>query len=660
MPELVSRFGKACSWWLTLPLLVLSVHPAFSQAPDCLSCHADKSLTATDASGKSKSVHVEPAAFQQSVHGVLSCSDCHADVKGYPHDPPPAKVDCGQCHADAVAGHKNSVHGAAVARGSDKAATCAGCHGDVHTLVPSSDPKSRTHRANIPATCSSCHGVKFVMELSGISAQPVFSYRESVHGKAVAAGSEKAAVCTDCHGVHEILRASDSKSSIFKFSVPNTCGKCHQAVATEFKGSIHGKVLARGNWQAPACTDCHGIHAIKSHIDPASPVGAQALARTTCGKCHEGVRLSQEFGTAAGRVTTYLDSYHGMASRFGSKVVANCASCHGVHDILPSSDPASKVHKSNLAQTCGVCHPGASENFAVGAVHIDVRKASEDTGTIVIGWIRRFYLVLIFTVVGGMLVHNLIIWRRKALDRRRAIPRPVIRMSLNQRVQHFLLLVSFFALVLTGFALTYPESWVAKLLGSSETVRRIGHRVAAVVLLAVSIYHLIYVSATKEGREAFRAFWPTRKDMADFLQTMRYYLGLSSDRPHYGRFSYPEKVEYWALIWGTIIMAVTGLAAWFQVQVVGVLPRWSIDVALAIHFYEAVLATLAIVVWHFYQVIFDPDVYPLNWAFWDGRISSEHAGHPATLEQGSTPPEARAGTAVAADELDQSEGNQEP
>jgi formate dehydrogenase gamma subunit len=456
-------------------------------------------------------------------------------------------------------------------------------------------------------------------------------------------------VCTDCHEAHEILAPSDPKSPIFKLNVPNTCGKCHQYVAATFKDSIHGKVLARGNWQAPGCTDCHGIHAIKSHIDPASPVAAQALARTTCGKCHEGVRLAQEFGTASGRLSTYLDSYHGMASRFGSKVVANCASCHGIHNILPSSDPASTVHKSNLAKTCGACHPGAGENFTIGAVHVDVRTTGGEIGARVIGWVRRFYLVLIFTVIGGMLVHNFIIWRHKALDRRRAIPRPVIRMSRNQRVQHFLLFSSFFALVFTGFALTYPESWLAWLLGSSETVRRLGHRIAAVVLLVVSVYHIIYLSTSQEGRETVRDLLPTPQDATDCLQTMRYYLGLSSDRPRHGRFSYPEKVEYWALVWGMIVMALTGLAAWFQVWVVRVLPHWSIDLALVIHFYEAVLATLAIVVWHFYQVIFDPDVYPLNWAFWDGRVSAEHIGPHAAPQQGATPPEPADPTGSAAD-----------
>ena len=192
-------------------------------------------------------------------------------------------------------------------------ATCLDCHGSPHELLPASDPKSRVHHTNIPATCGSCHSQKFVMEDGGQSAQMVASYEQSVHGHAVAAGSEKAAVCTDCHGTHEILDAKDSKSPIFKFNVPSTCGQCHQDIAKQFKASIHGQSIAQGNWQAPVCTDCHGIHSIKSHLDPNSPVNAQNVAQVTCARCHEGVRLSQEFGVP-GRRAIHLS---GQLSRFG-------------------------------------------------------------------------------------------------------------------------------------------------------------------------------------------------------------------------------------------------------------------------------------------------------------------------------------------------------
>lgn len=309
--------------------------PPKPAAEECLACHSDASLS-HDVNGKTVSLHVDPQKFKDSIHGsMFTCVDCHTDVKSSAHETTPKKISCATCHADEQAAYDRSFHGKAVQAGNASAATCVDCHGSPHELLPASDPNSRVHHTNIPATCGSCHSQQFVMEKNGLSTQMVASYQQSVHGHAVAAGSEKAAVCTDCHGTHEILDAKDSKSPIFKFNVPLTCGKCHDSISKEFQQSIHGTSVAQGNWQAPVCTDCHGIHSIKAHTDPTSPVNAQNLAQATCARCHEGVRLSQEFGVEGRRETTYLASYHGLAARLGSQVVANCASCHGTHNILP-------------------------------------------------------------------------------------------------------------------------------------------------------------------------------------------------------------------------------------------------------------------------------------------------------------------------------------
>jgi cytochrome b subunit of formate dehydrogenase/nitrate/TMAO reductase-like tetraheme cytochrome c subunit len=413
------------------------------------------------------------------------------------------------------------------------------------------------------------------------------------------------------------------KSSIFKFNVPATCAKCHTSVQQEFAQSIHGQAISRGNWQAPVCTDCHGIHSIKAHLDPNSSVSAQNLARITCARCHEGVRLSQELGIPGARASTYLQSYHGLASKLGSQVVANCASCHGVHNILPSSDARSMINKANLVKTCGQCHPGVGEKFVLGKVHVDA-PLSADVGSVAVRWIRGFYLSMIAAVIGGMLLHNLIIWRRKAIERRLSQHRTVTRMTTNQRWQHIVLFVSFITLVLTGFALKFPDSWFASLLAMGEKVRGIIHRIAGVVLISAGAYHLVYTLLTRDGRKLLRDVSPVAKDATDLVGTMRYYLGLSPRKPEFTRFSYAEKAEYWALVWGLIVMAATGIMLWAKVQFGNLLPRWWLDIATAIHFYEAVLATLAIVVWHFYQVFFDPDVYPMNWTWWDGKMSFEH------------------------------------
>jgi cytochrome b subunit of formate dehydrogenase len=598
---------------------------------ECLACHGDPTLN-KEVNGKRVSLFVNPDTFKASIHGgMFACVDCHTDLKSSPHDGAPAKVSCATCHVEEQAVYDRSYHAKAIKAGDGQAATCVDCHGSPHELLPASDPKSRVNHANIPATCGACHGQKQVMEASGHSAQPFLSYEDSVHGRAVAAGSEKAAVCTDCHGSHEILAASDPKSSIFKFNVPATCAQCHEPVKQAFMQSIHGQAIARGNTQAPVCTDCHGIHSIKSHIDPNSSVSTQNLARTTCGRCHEGVRLSQEFGFEGRRATTYLESYHGLASKLGSQVVANCASCHGVHNILPSSDPRSTINRTNLVKTCGQCHPGVTEKFVAAKVHVDA-PLSADTGSLAVHWIRKFYLGMIALVIGGMVLHNLIIWRRKALLRRKIEQRMVTRMSRNQRWQHVLLLASFIVLVITGFALKFPDSWFAGLLGMGERVRGITHRVAAVILIGVGAYHVFYIIFSRDGRRLVQDFLPVPKDASDVWGTLRFYLGLGSEKPEFARFNYAEKAEYWALVWGLFVMAGTGIMLWAKVTVGNLLPRWWLDVATAIHFYEAVLATLAIVVWHFYQVFFDPDVYPMNWSWWDGKISFEHYSEEHALD----------------------------
>jgi cytochrome b subunit of formate dehydrogenase len=624
MPARFVQFGLLCLFFS----FAISAFAANKAAPkptseDCLACHGDSTMT-TELNGKQVSLSVNADGFKNSIHGTMfTCVDCHSDVKTSPHETTPAKVSCAQCHADQQAAYDRSYHAKAIKAGDVQAATCVNCHGSPHELLPASDPKSRVNHANIPATCGACHGQKFVMAASGHSAQVFVSYEESVHGKAVAAGSEKAAVCTDCHGSHEILAASDPKSPIFKFNVPATCAKCHDNVEEQFAQSIHGQAIAHGNWQAPVCTDCHGIHSIKAHLDANSSVSAANLSQVTCARCHEGVRLSQEFGVEGRRSTTYLASYHGLASKLGSQVVANCASCHGVHNILPSSDSRSTINRANLVTTCGRCHPGVTEKFVVGKVHVDA-PLSADVGSVAVRWIRKLYLGMIFAVIGAMLLHNLVIWRRKALLRRKEEHRLVKRMTRHQRWQHVILFVSFITLVITGFALKFPDSWFATLLGMGERVRGVTHRVAGVILIAVGIYHIVYAAVTHDGRRLVKDFLPAPKDASDVWGTLLYYLGLRSEKPEFRRFNYAEKAEYWALVWGLIVMASTGLMLWAKMSVGRYLARWWLDVATAIHLYEAILATLAIVVWHFYQVFFDPDVYPMNWAWWDGKMSFEH------------------------------------
>jgi cytochrome b subunit of formate dehydrogenase len=320
-----------------------------------------------------------------------------------------------------------------------------------------------------------------------------------------------------------------------------------------------------------------------------------------------------------------------MASKVGSATVANCASCHGVHNILPSSDPRSTINHANLAKTCGQCHPGANEKFITSKVHLDGTQKA-DVGTKVLNLISKFYIWLIVVVIGGMVLHNVLVFRKKLLLHRIAQPRILFRMTLAQRAQHLTLLISFFTLVLTGFALRYPSSWLAFVF-INEHVRSLIHRIAGVVLIAVSMFHVWYITTNPDGRQLIKDMLPDWKDVTDARDAMLYYLGLREERPMFRRFSYAEKAEYWALVWGMFVMGATGLTAWFKGFVGQRVPGWWVDVAITIHWYEAVLATLAIIVWHIYAVIFDPDAYPMNWAWFDGRMSIEHYEHEHPLDR---------------------------
>jgi cytochrome b subunit of formate dehydrogenase len=312
-----------------------------------------------------------------------------------------------------------------------------------------------------------------------------------------------------------------------------------------------------------------------------------------------------------------------LASRLGSPVVANCASCHGVHNILPSSDPRSTVNQANLVATCGKCHPGVTARFVAARVHVD-QAISQDMGSIGVRWVRRTYFMLIAVVIGAMLLHNFLVWRWTAIQERRLGEPQVVRMTRNQRWQHTILLSSFFVLVLTGFALKYPDSGFAAFLGMSERVRGITHRAAGVVLTAAGFYHLFYMLFWREGRSLVRDMRPVFQDLKDLQSNLLFHLGRSEKMPQFRRFNYAEKAEYWALLWGTVIMGVTGVMLWAKVFFGNLLPRWWLDVATAVHFYEALLATLAVIIWHFYHVFFHPEAHGMNWSWWDGKIALSH------------------------------------
>jgi len=490
--------------------------------------------------------------------------------------------------------------------------TCISCHRDLATRWEHPDDG---HVAE-PVECGVCH------EPQSVTANA------SAHGIALRDGKLASATCKDCHGHHDVARHAQPGSPTHFQRLVETCGQCHAEEAADLAESVHGAAAARGDRRAPTCIDCHSEHQIED-LRGASPI---KIAEQVCGKCHASLRLQTRFRVRRTQADTFFESYHGLAAQGGSTKAANCASCHGWHKILPSSDPRSTIHPDHLVETCGKCHPGIGQGFTLGKVHMDDTSDSE-VGLIVNRWVRRIYLGLIVVVVGALGVHNLASWVRKVRACYRAPGRTVVRMNRSQRRQHLVLLVSFIVLAVTGFALRFPDSWLSWALGTEE-IRRWLHRVAGVVLMGVGIYHLGYVMLTAEGRALFWDLMLRPSDWRDVRTQVRHLAG-RGPRARFGRFGYPEKLEYWAVVWGTILMGVTGMMIWLKVDVTQWLPRWVIDVAITAHYYEAILACLAIVVWHFYHVIFDPDVYPANWAWLDGRVSEAWHRHEHPLDEGA-------------------------
>jgi cytochrome b subunit of formate dehydrogenase len=521
--------------------------------------------------------------------------------------------------------------GVAAAQSSNSDA-CLACHQDVadklksHAHATVGCPTCHVKHEDYPhpekiakPACASCH--------SSVAKD----YARGVHGQAAGKGNGAAPDCTACHGkAHEL---DSTKTAQFRAGIPDICGMCHSEIAEEYRQSIHGIAISRGVVQAPVCTDCHGEHSILAPSNADSSVHSTHI-RDTCAHCHGDVTLARRFGIPADRIVSFDASYHGLATKSGVETVANCASCHGVHNIRASSDPMSTIHPKNLRSTCGKCHVGAGQRFALGNIHLGPGGSEPPP----VKWVRYIYLLTIPLTIGFMFLHNFGDWAHK-LGRLRFNGKAAetvssapavgeIRMLPLERVQHVVLALSFIVLASTGFALKYPDQWWARpllLWETSRSTRGIVHRSASVVFMAAALAHILSLFSSSRLREHWKSLWPRMRDVKEVLENFIYNLGLSRKVPVRSPHSYIEKAEYWALVWGSVVMIVTGLILWGNTLALRWLPKIIIDVATSIHFYEAVLATLAIVVWHFYFVIFDPDVYPMDPAWLTGKSPRKQA-----------------------------------
>jgi formate dehydrogenase gamma subunit len=624
---------------ILLMFVCLSPFPVWAEVTgeDCLACHSNKDLEAETERGKTLKLFVTGDALKGSVHEDLSCTDCHkAESESVFEDVPhgskekPLRIDCMECHGEIYGKFiKTDIHGRAYHGGNPRAPYCSDCHGG-HDILPLSSPQSRMSKKNMVDDCGQCHGREELNREDNITKRNLIRrYKDSVHYRAIIEGKNGAS-CTDCHSHHNILSSAEPGSWVGRTTIMDVCHTCHPNEVRTYKGGPHGRTLAHGNNDVPNCTTCHGDHdmaSLRTRVGDAK----QWASTQVCIWCHNNLRMMARYGLDTIPVQSYIKDFHGLTQRGTMGASATCSDCHDPHHSLPSDHPSSRMHISNRGSACGKCHGKVSDSFAMSFTH---SRAMEKPGIRVENLIRILYIIIIVCSVVGMLGYNFIVWlwsvRRKFKMQRDK--KPINRMSNYERTSHMILFITFSLLVITGFALKFPETFWARwlfALGMTESVRAFIHRFSAVVMTFNLIFFSFYMVLRKRGRDLFVEVLPRKRDFFDFIQSLKFYLGTSKEvqRPKYGIFSFVEKFEFWALVWGTIIMVLSGLILWFPKALPVTWPPWVINVARVFHYYEALLATLAIIIWHGYHTVFHPDEYPMNTSWITGYITEEEAKH---------------------------------
>jgi len=581
---------------------------------ECLRCHVDPGLRMVR-EGRTVPLYVSANELGLSRHARIACVQCHTGARpsrGRPCASITTRVDCSICHEQQVAHYRESTHGQLAAKDSPDAPGCADCHG-VHGVKGKNESNSPTFARNVPGLCAKCHraGRKAAVRYAGNEVHAVEHYLESIHGKGlIESGLTVTANCADCHTAHRELPSRDPRSSVHVANVAATCGQCHRGIVELFNDSIHSPKINRSGKRLPVCSECHSAHSI-ARTDLA---GFRLQMMDQCGKCHTAITES------------YFDTYHGKVSRLGYVKTAKCSDCHGAHDILPVNDTRSRLSRENIVKTCGKCHAGSHRRFAgylTHATHHDPEKYPFLFWTF---WGMTTLLLGTLTLSG---LHT-IAWLPRSLQYRKELKAAedghsqvyVRRFQPFQRNLHLMVIFSFFGLALTGMMLKFSYAkWaqaLSRLFGGFEAAGWI-HRLCAVITFAYFALHLWdLVRCKRRSGMSWREFITgadsmvlNRNDWKELVDSLKWFFG-QGPRPRYGRWTYWEKFDYFAVFWGVAVIGSTGLLLWFPAFFTRFMPGWMINVATTIHSDEALLAVGFIFTIHFFNTHFRPEKFPID------------------------------------------------
>lgn len=578
-------------------------------------------------------------AFEHSAHGQLECLECHDTITTIPHPQFIPNVKCDTCHEEEQKAWEGGRHGNAFNAMDSDAPDCNKCHGNYHTLLPQTKPGAVIHRSNIPNLCGSCHGDAGVLKRHpDLKQDAVEGYWNDVHGHGFrVAGLTASATCRDCHDRHRNLKVDDKASSMSAMNTVGTCGACHGAVSTVFAASIHGtKLLDEGIEDAPGCNECHPGHATLQVATTAYRLGIVE----DCAECHNEEERGKD------RLDTYRETYHGKAEKHGSLDVATCADCHEFHNVHELASTSSTIHLANRVETCRPCHPYANEKFVAFLPHLHFDD--KDFPQTYYPWL--FMTLLLLGTMGFFVVHSFLWFVREIplIAKRKRLatsgePVHYQRFTLVHRITHAILFISVIGLAATGLPLRYPDApwsaWAFTVFGGVKTAG-VFHRIfAALTILYVGI-HFVYLWKVWRRRPK-RPFWktvfgstsliPNWTDVKQFFQHVRWMLFLGP-HPRFGRWTYWDKFDYWAVFWGVAIIGASGAVMLFSPQIAPYVPGWVFNIALIIHSDEALLAASFLFAIHFFHVHLRPLKFPIDHVMFSGTMTQGEMEEERPLE----------------------------